>query len=93
MADRFLKHKITGTVFIYAPPFVGHEDFYEVFNAAGDPMPEPEVIVNPAPKARRSKKADATETDVPEADAAPDAPVDDEALSADASRGLAAQGL
>jgi hypothetical protein len=78
MADRYTKHIPSGQVFIYAPPWIGHEDFVEVANPAGDPLPDPEAIVNPAP-ARRKKNADA--------------PVDDAALSADASRGLAAQGL
>ena len=79
MADRFLKHKPSGHVFIYAPPFIDHEDFEECANAAGDPMQELEVVVNPPP---RRKKADKL----------PDS-VDDAGLSADASRGLAAQGL
>jgi len=78
MADRFLKHIPSGQVFIHAPPWVGHEDFVEVANAAGDPFPDEAPVVNPAP--RRKKAADAPV-------------VDDAALSADASRGLAAMGL
>ena len=77
MADRFLKHIPSGHVFIYAPPWVGHEDFVEVANAIGDPIPEPEPVVNPAPRRKKAVEA----------------PVDDAPLSADASRGLAAQGL
>ena len=80
MADRFIKHVPTGQVFIYAPPWIGRDDFEECLNAAGDPMPDPEVAVNPAPRAKRAPK-----TVEPSAD--------DAALSADASRGLAAQGL
>ena len=80
MADRFIKHTPTGQVFIYAPPWIGRDDFEECANAAGDPMPDLEVAVSPAPRAKRSPKV--TET-----------PPDDAALSADASRGLAAQGL
>ena len=79
MADRYIKHVPSGQVFIYAAPWIAHDDFVECANAAGDPMPDPEAVVNPAPKPRTKKAADA-------------APAD-EALAADASRGLAAQGL
>lgn len=82
MADRFLKHTPSGQVFIYAHPWIGHDDFVEVANAAGDPLPDPEAVVNPAPRARRTRS---TET--------PQTSTDDAALSADASRGLPAQGL
>lgn len=75
MADRYLKHKPSGHVFIYAPPFIDHEDFEECSNAAGDPFADPEPVVNPAPRAKRTPK------------------VDHAAISADASRGLGAQGL
>ncbi len=78
MADRFLKHIPSGHVYIYAEPWITHDDFVEVFNAAGDPMPEPEPVINPAPRRKKN-----TETPV----------ADDAALSADATRGLAAQGL
>ena len=80
MADRFIKHTPTGQVFIYAAPWIGRDDFEECFNAAGDPFPQPEPEVSPAPRARRSKAADLV-------------PADDAALSADATRGLSAQGL
>jgi hypothetical protein len=81
MADRFLKHIPSGHIFIYAPPWVGHEDFVEVADAAGNPFPDPEPEVNPPPKPR-AKKAPAA-----------DPTVEDAAISADASRGLAAKGL
>ena len=80
MADRFLKHIPSGHVFIYAHPWIGHEDFVEVADAAGNPFPDPEPEVNPAPKPRARK-------------AVPEATLEDAALSADASRGLAATGL
>ena len=80
MADRFTKHIPTGQVFIYAEPWVGHSDFVECANAAGDPLPDPEAVVSPAPRARRSKTVESASND-------------DAAISADASRGLAAQGL
>lgn len=78
MADRFIKHTPTGQVFIYAAPWIGRDDFEECANAAGDPMPDPEAVVNPPPKTRKSKSVEV---------------IDDAAISADASRGLAAQGL
>jgi len=81
MADRFLKHIPSGHVYIYAEPWIGREDFVEVANAAGDALPEPEPEVNPPPKAKKTKLT-AVET-----------PLQDEALMADASRGLAAKGL
>lgn len=81
MADRYIKHIPTGQVFIYASPWIGREDFEECANPAGDPLPAAEPVVNPAP---RRRKAAATEDTTP---------TDDAALSADASRGLAAQGL
>jgi hypothetical protein len=84
MADRFIKHVPSGQVFIYAPPWIGMDDFTECANAAGDPLPEPEPEVSPAPRAPRAARAPKS--------AEPSA-ADDAALSADASRGLAAQGL
>lgn len=78
MADRFLKHLPSGQVFIYAHPWIGHDDFEECLNAAGDPLPEPEPVVNPAPKGRAKKAAEAP-AESSDADAA---------LSAEASRGL-----
>jgi hypothetical protein len=76
MADRFLKHTPSGQVFIYAPPWIDHDDFVEVATATGEPFPPEEPVVNPPPRTKRAAKV-----------------VDDAALSADASQGLAAQGL
>jgi len=83
MADRYLKHLPSGQVFIYAPPFIDNPEFEEVADAQGTPLGEPETVVNPTPRAKRAKvKAEDIEIDL-----------NDAALSADASRGLAAQGL
>lgn len=81
MADRYIKHVPSGQVFIYAPPWIGMDDFAECFNAAGDPFPDPEPEVSPAPRAARAPRAPKP---------VDPSSVNDEALSADASRGLAA---
>jgi len=78
MADRYIKHIPSGIVYIYAAPWIGREDFEECANAAGDPLPDEAPVVNPTPRRKRLSL---------------DAPNDDAALSADASRGLASQGL
>lgn len=88
MADRLIKHIPSGQVFIYAPPWIGREDFVECANIAGDPLPDPEAVVNPAPQTMRAGKRKTMTLVEPS-----EPPVDDAALSADASRGLAAQGL
>jgi len=87
MADRYTKHVPSGQVFIYAPPWIGHEDFVECANAAGDPFPDPEPEVSPAPTTVRGKRKTMSLVEPT------DPTTDDAALSADASRGLAAQGL
>jgi hypothetical protein len=87
MADRFLKHIPSGQVFIYAPPWIDQDDFVEVATATGDPFPPDAPVVNPTPKGKRlTKPATVVEVPLPVV-------VDDAALSADASQGLAAQGL
>ena len=79
MADRYIKHVPSSQVFVYAEPWIGRDDFVECANPAGDPIPDPAAIVNPAPKPRAKKATDPSPGD--------------EALAADASRGLTAQGL
>jgi hypothetical protein len=84
MADRYLKHIPSGQVFIFAPPFSAQDDFVECANPAGDPFPELEPVVNPAPRRGRKAAADAA------ADTGGQELAIDAALSADASRNLPA---
>ena len=79
MADRYLKHIPSGIIYIMQPAFAAREDFIEVADLAGAPMPgdgTPEPVVEKKPRAKRAKV---------EADPLADI---DAALSADASRGL-----
>lgn len=78
MADRFLKHKVTGQVFVYQAVFAQRGDFEECADAQGTPMNvfegEFRVVVDdeaPAKPAKRNKRSRE----------------DEAALQADASRG------
>jgi hypothetical protein len=82
MADRFLKHVPSGVVYIYAPPWIDNPDFVEVANAKGDPLKEPEPIVNISSKRKAKTTAEPVQEILTELDLA------NAGLSADASRGL-----
>jgi len=83
MADRYLKHKTTGLVLIYAQPWISDPDFEECADAKGNPIP-----VNPAqptyvkPEADKGAKPKASK---PKAKADTEA---EAALRADATRRL-----
>lgn len=86
MADKMLRHIPTGVLYIWQPSFAQRADFEDV-------VPEPEPIVEPVAdagtKASKSSRKKADKVAVPSVKYTPEPVfVDEEALSADASRGL-----
>jgi len=89
MADRFLKHVPTGQVFIWQARFATEDGFVECADATGAPLPiaEPEkVVTEDVVAAKRGGRKAKVEEIVGVLNA-------DEALSVDATRGLAAKGV
>jgi len=83
MADRYLKHKQTGLVLIYAHPWINDPEFEECADAQGNPIP-----VN-AEQPTYEKPAAADKPAKPKAKAKPTADSEAEAaLRADATRGV-----
>lgn len=81
MADKYLRHIPTGTIYIWQPAYAQRADFEEYV-----PEPAPEPVVEAAPKPKATRKKAAAEP-APEPTPEP-VLVDEEALSADASRNL-----
>lgn len=86
MADRYLKHKPSGIVYIYQSAYAERDDFEEVADLQGTPLTviegEATVVVEAdAPKTKGRKKAEAPVAPAEEVDL-------DAALSADAGKGL-----
>lgn len=82
MADRFLKHTPSGVIYIYAPPWIDRDDFVEVADAQGSPLPTPEAVVNIGSRRRAKTTAEPAQEPPTEIELA------NAGLSADASRGL-----
>lgn len=79
MADKYLRHIPSGTIYIWQPAYAQRDDFE-------DYVPEPEPVVEEAPKPKTSRKK-AAAAPAPEPTPEP-VLVDEDALSADASRNL-----
>jgi hypothetical protein len=76
MADRLLRHKPTGVVYIYQPVFAMRDDFEEIIDVESRVVDEP-----PATKPRRTRVQPA-----PEQMTIPT--IDDLQLGSEAARGL-----
>lgn len=72
MADRYLKHIPSGQIFIHQPAFAGRDDFIEVADLKGTPL---NVIDGEYEVVEAPKKRGRKKSD-------------EDALEADASRGL-----
>jgi len=83
MADKYLRHIPTGTIYIWQPAFAQRSDFEEY---VPEPAPVAEEAVEPVVTKPRSTRKKAVEP-APEPTLEP-VVVDEEALSADASRNL-----
>lgn len=83
MADKMLRHIPTGTIYIWQPAFAQRADFEEY---VPEPAPTPEEVVESVVTKPRSTRKKAIEP-APEPTPEP-VFVDEEALSADASRNL-----
>ena len=85
MADRYLKHLPSGIIFIYQGAFAKRDDFIEVADLEGTPMPvgDADEPVAPAKAAKPAKAPKSKPAPVDDLGADIDA-----ALSKDASRGL-----
>jgi len=87
MADKYLRHIPTGTIYIWQPAYAQRADFEEyVPEPAPAPAPDPEVAAEPVavkPRTTRKKAVEPAPEPTPEP-----VVVDEEALSADASRNL-----
>lgn len=73
MADRMLRHIPSGVLYVYQDVFAQRADFEEIINVEAREIPDPDA----APKVIRRAK--------PKAETVA---VDEDAVSADASRGL-----
>ena len=73
MADKLLRHKPSGILYVWQEAYAYRSDFEEVVDATPEEVAAPASI--PAAKTRRTKKAEP-------------APVDEAAIQADASRDL-----
>jgi hypothetical protein len=73
MADRLLRHKPSGTLYIWQEVFAMRDDFEEIIDVESRVVPD-EPVEAPKPRATRKK--------------AEPAPVDESRIQEDASRGL-----
>lgn len=73
MAQKMLRHKPSGILYVWQEAFAFRDDFEEVVEPTAEEIASPAAI--PATKIRKTRKAEP-------------AKVDDEALSEDASRNL-----